>query len=170
MLTVPAGDTLSNTGLLQGAGTIAANIQSSGVVSPGSSPGTLHVTGNFNELASGLVNLDIGGTVAGTQYDQLLVTGDLSLNGIVQVAFINGFAPSVGQEFDMLQAGGAFTPPASWDFTNAPLGFAYTTAFSGGVFSINVVSVPEPSTFILAAALFSAIGLASRRIAHRRSA
>jgi hypothetical protein len=169
-LSFSPGNTLTNTGLIKGAGTIVANMQSSGVVSPGSSPGALHITGNFNELATGLLNMEIAGTTPGTQYDQLFVTGDLTLNGALQVTFIDGFLPAAGQEFDLLQTGGTFTPPASLDFTNAPPGFEYSTTFTGGVFSIDIISVPEPSTFILAAALFSAIGLASRRIAHRRSA
>jgi fibronectin-binding autotransporter adhesin len=169
-LSLSPGNTLTNTGLIKGAGTIVANMQSSGVVSPGSSPGALHITGNFNELATGLLNMEIAGTTPGTQYDQLFVTGDLTLSGALQVTFIDGFLPTAGQEFDLLQTGGTFTPPASLDFTNAPPGFEYSTTFTGGVFSIDIISVPEPSAFTLAAALFSALAVASRRIAHWRSA
>ena len=38
----------------------------------------------------------------GVQYDQLLVSGNLTLEGTVQLAFINGFIPNLGDRFDLL--------------------------------------------------------------------
>jgi hypothetical protein len=52
--------------------------------------------------ASATLNVEIGGTVQGTGYDHINVTGDLTLDGALEVALINGFIPSAGQSFNIL--------------------------------------------------------------------
>ena len=43
----------------------------SGTVEPGSSPGTLTVTGNYTQGAGGTLQTEIAGTTPGTQFDRL---------------------------------------------------------------------------------------------------
>ena len=100
-------------GELNGAGTIvgyvtteltAANNFLGTIINPANSPGVLTIDGNF--LASGAIfNIEIGGPLAGTDYDQLFVTGDATIDGgVVNFLFINGFLPQVGDTFDWLIA------------------------------------------------------------------
>ncbi|MCI0358367.1 MAG: hypothetical protein L0211_07790, partial [Planctomycetaceae bacterium] len=59
-----------NGGLLNGVGTVSANVTNAGgVVSPGLSPGIFGVAGNYNQGAAGALNIEIGGSSAGTQFD-----------------------------------------------------------------------------------------------------
>ena len=74
-------------GQLQGDGNIVGNVQNAGVVSPGSSPGALHVAGNYTQTATGELVIGLAST---SSYDQLLVTGNISLAGTLRVP-IEGF-------------------------------------------------------------------------------
>jgi hypothetical protein len=79
-----------------------------GMVSPGLSVGTLTVDGNFQQNATGTLNIELGGTAAG-QYDRLAVVGGLNgaiLDGVLDVFLVNGFVPAVGNTFDVLTAAG----------------------------------------------------------------
>lgn len=101
--------------------------------------------GNYDQLAGSLLSLEIGGLIAGTQYDQLIVTGNLNLAGMVEVTFLNEFQPRVGDTFDILSAGGNLVRPEMMTFPNAPTGFAYSTAMGGGMFSLTVTAVSHLS-------------------------
>lgn len=114
-------------------------------VAPGNSPGTLTV-GDISFTTTSFLDLEIGGTTAGTTYDQLVSTGTMALNGTLTVSFIDGFTPSAGQEFFVLDwetLTGTFSEEIlptlggslSWDTSNL-----YTT----GVLAV----VPEPALML----------------------
>ena len=69
------------------AGVVAADlVQGSiltinGVLSPGGSPGQLPVQANILFSTGDTLNIEIDGTTAGTEYDQLVVTGTIDLGG-----------------------------------------------------------------------------------------
>lgn len=112
---VSGGITLLSTGVLSGNGTLAGNLTSTGTVSPGSSAGALHIEGSYSQTVSGpftgQLNIELGGPTPGSGYDQLLVSGPVTLDGFLIVSLINGFPPAAGQTFDILDWGsvsGAF--------------------------------------------------------------
>ena len=112
LVTVTGGLTLN--GSLIGVGTVTGNVINGGQVSPGGvgKAGVLNITGNYTQNAGGILNIDLGGTTAGTQFDQLAVTGVASLAGTLNVGPINGFSPSNGNSFKVLTFGsvsGSFT-------------------------------------------------------------
>jgi hypothetical protein len=45
--------------------------------------------------------MEIGGTTAGSQYDQLVSSGQLTMDGTLQLALISGFTPAAGQSFNL---------------------------------------------------------------------
>ena len=108
--TTLSGGTLSggpiniNAGALTGPGTINADVIDGSEVIPGGAgaAGTLTINGNYTQTASGTLNIDLGGTTAGGQYDQLAVVGTASLGGMVNVALINAFQPTLGNTFQVL--------------------------------------------------------------------
>ncbi|HRQ80266.1 MAG TPA: putative Ig domain-containing protein, partial [Azospirillaceae bacterium] len=75
-VTVASGGTLGGSGSI-GGGAATVTVNSGGVLSAGNSPGTLTVNGNL--ALNGTMKLDLTGTTAGTQYDQVVVTGNLTL-------------------------------------------------------------------------------------------
>jgi hypothetical protein len=96
--TLQANNVNVNGGNLSGLGTIHANVTNSGTFDVGGAgtTGILSITGSYTQSSTGILDIEIGGNTARTQYDQLLIGGIASLNGTLNVSFINGFAPTSG--------------------------------------------------------------------------
>src|SRR5260221_633975 len=104
--TVESAQTLVNaSGLLGGRGFLGGNLLNSGIVSPGDSPGTLHVSGNYNQSPTGTLRIEVAGTTQG-QFDLLAIGGHASLGGTLQLIPLNGFQLHVGDKVTFLTANG----------------------------------------------------------------
>jgi hypothetical protein len=68
-------------GLLQGTGTIDANVGSAGEVAPGLSPGVLTIAGNYVQQSDGGLRIEIASFTPETEYDRLVVNGFATLDG-----------------------------------------------------------------------------------------
>jgi len=95
-----------NGGTLTGTGTIGGgvSITSSAILSPGFTPGTINITGNYAQSATGSYLAEIGGLTAGTQYDQVKLTGTgtATLGGTLNVSLLGGFVPAAGNSFTIV--------------------------------------------------------------------
>lgn len=93
--------TVSNTGTLKGTGTVGAlTVSTGGHLAPGLSPGCL-ISGNTS--IAGNFDVELGGTTACTEYDQLQVTGTVDVtSGTLNVSRFGGFTPAVGQTFTII--------------------------------------------------------------------
>ncbi len=90
-------------GTVSGNGTITAGtVLNSGVIGPGLSAGMLTISGNYTQTTNGTLAIEIGGTTAGTQYDQLNVTGTATLGGTLALSLINAFSPVPGNTFTVM--------------------------------------------------------------------
>jgi hypothetical protein len=116
---------VTGAGTFTGTGTV--NIE--GDLSPGSSPGSIDFGGDVVLGASATLEIEIGGTTAGSEHDRIVVDGALELDGLLNVSRVNGFNPVVNDSFDILDWGslnGAFDsitlPPldgfVTWDTSN----------------------------------------------------
>ncbi|WP_428307470.1 aspartyl protease family protein [Lacipirellula sp.] len=114
------GGTLSGSGsIATGSGPIDGQVENrGGVVAPGngSTTGTISIRGRFANAHDGAVNIDVGGTTAGTQYDRLLVNGTVALDGVLNVSLVNLgggiFTPALGSFFSIIEGttiGGTFS-------------------------------------------------------------
>ncbi len=93
------------TGVLSGIGSIAANVINHGQIHPGTTSGILSIRGNFTQSANGVLDIELGGTLAGSQYDRLNVTETAILDGTLSVRLFDGFGPANGQRFDFMTFG-----------------------------------------------------------------
>lgn len=121
-------------GILKGRGTIKGDLYAldpksfpnvtgarKPLVALGTSPGILTVEGNVVLEEDTVLEMEIGGSTPGAQYDQLLATGSITVSGVLDLAIVNagsGFQlPSVGNQFTLLSAtggvAGAFENAAS---------------------------------------------------------
>ena len=73
--------------------------------SPGNSPASVSFGGNVTLASSATLDIELGGTTSGTQYDQVHVTSQLTLGGALDVTLINGFTPALSEKFDILDWG-----------------------------------------------------------------
>jgi uncharacterized repeat protein (TIGR01451 family) len=98
---------LASGATLGGNGRIVGPVGNGGVVGPGLSPGRLTVEGNYTQEADGLLRIEIGGT-APALFDHLTVLGDVSLlsDSVLELVFIDGFAPKRGDRFNFLTSSG----------------------------------------------------------------
>ncbi|HXT42081.1 MAG TPA: hypothetical protein VN887_18885, partial [Candidatus Angelobacter sp.] len=74
-----------------------------GQFSPGNPLGALFITGNLPQSTNSVINIQIGGTNAGVNYDQLIVTGTVALNGALNISLVNGFQPAGGATFEVIK-------------------------------------------------------------------
>lgn len=106
--TVSANDVLEfQGGDIVGTGTLAGNVNSlGGAFFPGFSAGQITVDGDLALGDLGKVFMEIGGHAAGTEFDYMDITGDLTLDGDLNIELINGFENSiqVGDKFTMLSS------------------------------------------------------------------
>ena len=105
--TAASAVTVNSTGTLGGTGTVngSVSVSSGGFVAPGNSPGILN-TGAVTFSSGSTFSVEIGGTTPGntaTDYDQLNVTGSVSLNGatLTPTQFA-GFVPVAGNAFTII--------------------------------------------------------------------
>jgi hypothetical protein len=91
-------------GTLSGSGTIAASLQNAGLIEVGGSgaAGLLTITGDYTQTASGVLHIEIGGYNAGTDFDLLAIGGMATLDGALNVSFINGFGSISGDTFQVV--------------------------------------------------------------------
>jgi hypothetical protein len=86
-------------GWIKGDGTFN-NVTFIGTHDPGFSPTLLNV-GNVTYASTASLDMELGGTTRGTQYDAIVSTGNLKFGGSLLVSLLNGFAPAVGNSFDL---------------------------------------------------------------------
>ena len=87
-------------GIIRGGGTLdisGAVFTNSGVIAPGSSPGTLTIVGALS--TQGTINIEVAGRVPGSEYDRLLIEGNADLGGTLQLSRLNGFIPTLTDTF-----------------------------------------------------------------------
>ena len=96
-------------GRLSGVGTInlpsIANLTNDGNVSPGLSPGTLTLSGNYLSSSNSVLEMELNGFTPDTQHDVLAISGtNVIFEGMVDVTL--GFQPSIGDTFTIATVSG----------------------------------------------------------------
>jgi hypothetical protein len=130
--------------IVTGSGPIPGQVENrGGLVSPGSGIGTLSIDGRFANGTDGTLEFELGGTMPGTQFDQLMVAGGAALGGTLAVSLADlgsgPFAPSVGNAFALITAtegvGGEF------DQLLLPGGFQWNVAYNATGVVLSVIGL-----------------------------
>ncbi|MEM6470296.1 MAG: Ig-like domain-containing protein [Planctomycetota bacterium] len=87
---------------VRGDGAIRGDLVGNAQIEPGSPQGGLSVVGAFHQATGGHLVVEI----ASSEFDHLVVDGRASLSGSLEVIPTDGFIPTVGQEFHILEAAG----------------------------------------------------------------
>jgi hypothetical protein len=135
--------------LTGGGGTIVASaggVTNLGTVAPGASAGLMNITGAYTQT-TGTLQIELGGTTRGTQYDALLATGAMTLGGTLTVTTIGGFNPVMGNTFDILDWGSLSGTFATVNLPSLSGGLGWDTS---NLYTTGEITVtPEASTLAL---------------------
>lgn len=116
--------TVAGQGTLGGSGTINGDVSiaAGGRLAPGTSPGTMTISGDLALSNSSILDFELAqaGVVGGGINDLINVGGDLTLDGVLNVASLAGFGSGYYRLFNY---GGTLTDNAL-DFGTVPGGFA----------------------------------------------
>ncbi len=93
------------TATLRGDGKLALGdrTRNNGAIFPGRSPGSLTIDNDLEQSSTASLGIEIGGTRAGLDYDELIVNGALTLDGSLDIQLIDDFIPEDGDEFTILR-------------------------------------------------------------------
>jgi hypothetical protein len=120
-----------NGGVLAGTNTLTGNVTSSSTLSPGASPGVFTIASNYTQMPGGVLEIELGGPLPGTGFDQLVVTGAVALAGTLNVSLLNGFIPEPGSTYRFLTAGSLSGVFPVTNFPSGPSGMTLEYAADG---------------------------------------
>jgi hypothetical protein len=139
------GDSSANpiefTGYVKGVGTFN-NVAFSGTFSPGLSP-TLSTVDNVLMTPTSVLEMEIGGTTRGSQYDAFEIETQMTLAGTLKVTLIDAYVPKIGDRFVLFQGPHAGTFD-SFDLVALDAGRRWDTSGLATSGELTVVAVPEP--------------------------
>ncbi len=171
-------------------GTGAITIENGGTLSAGNTtigssgsmildPSIANIFGNFTLDPGGVLTLDISGDSPGL-FSQLDISGFGLFSGTIDLDFIDGFAPTAGETFDLINAnGGANFGGATFQIEGLTPGFQYSDSFANGELTLAAINngtsttaSPEPHSGVLfgSATFFMLLAFLCKRAAIRRGA
>ncbi len=114
---------------------VGVDVRNAGRLEPGPGRETINLGGNFLQETSGVLAMEIA-AAPGVDQDRVNVDGIASLAGDVEVSFVEGFVPSIGDVFTLVASGtrlGTFdslmvNTPAALE-VNAVLTYSARSAF-----------------------------------------
>jgi len=123
-----------------GGSTGGGDIFFEGDLRPGNSPATVTFGNNVGFSWGSALKIELGGTTAGSQYDQIHVTGQLALDGTLNVSLVNGFNPQSGRSFDILDWGSLAGTFAAVELPALAGGLQWNTSqlYTAGVLSVGL--------------------------------
>lgn len=145
--TKTGGFTVGSAQLLAGYGTVLGDttLDSGAVLAPGMSIGTLSFADDLALNSGSVWEVEIGGTGV-ADFDQLLVSGQLTAGGTIAVSLVNLFAPTAGDSFSIASFDSLVDAGYDFDFSAASLdaGLSWDTQLFGSTGTIGVI--PEPGS------------------------
>ena len=95
------GGTFSGSG-----GTVIGNtaIGTAAVLAPGTSAGVMTFDGDLTLADTSTTEIEIGGTGT-TEFDRLIITGDATLAGTLELSLFDGYRPEGGETFEIIAYG-----------------------------------------------------------------
>jgi hypothetical protein len=125
----------------------------------GNSPGVIDIGGNMRVRSAAQMLFEIAGTsnvnAFGTgvvDYDTVLVTGNVSYEGTINVNLLSGFMPTLGNSFELIASSGSVAYTGTLNAPTLSAGLAWQVSVGSSTFSgagyggqslfLNVVPAP----------------------------
>jgi len=139
-----------------------------GHVRPGSSIGQMVFEGDLVLGRGCVMHIELGGLVPGLEHDQVLVGGDLVLDGLLRATLVRPFGLEPGQYFEIIDVAGKAAGQFSGLEEGAVVGNyggldLFITYAAGDGNDVALFTIPEPSAALLLVAGICALGRRRRR-------
>jgi len=128
---------------------VTGNLDNAGILQL--SPGSFNIAGNYTQESTGAFDVGLGGTIAGSQFGQLDVTGTASLNGALNVSLVNSFTPSIGNSFEVIPFASSSGSFATYTGLLLSGGLSLTPQFNPTNFSLVTSGLVNTTTTLTAA-------------------
>ncbi len=157
LVTVNDGATLRGTGTLQ-------DLALAGTYGPGNSAALVFLD-SLTMTSTGILQMELGGTGRGSDYDALNIANVFSVDGTLSVSFINSYFPGSAVTFDLFNFGSLTGTFASLDLPSLTAGLSWNTdaLYSDGQLSITGTAIPEPSTYAAIMGVLALVGVVAAR-------
>jgi T5SS/PEP-CTERM-associated repeat protein len=137
------GIQIGSQGIVTGNGTLDARVYNSGTVSPGKTIGTLTIINSpYQQGASGTLEIELA---SASSYDRLIFpdAGAFLEGGMLEVTLVDGYLPSPGDRFDLMdwnQFGGITGTFSTLNLPTLPGTLVWNTSqlYTSGVLSVAV--------------------------------
>jgi hypothetical protein len=153
----PAGG-FTQSGILAGRGTLAANLANNGILRPDPLPGAgLTIAGNLTQGAAGRIELTLAERDATLGHRSLTVTGSLAFGGTLAVALQPPFDEEANAVFDVIRFASRSGDFTATEGLSANFGYDFSRAFTSAALQLTVTTVgdvpssgPPPELILLA--------------------
>ncbi|HWL54078.1 MAG TPA: autotransporter-associated beta strand repeat-containing protein [Chthoniobacteraceae bacterium] len=150
-------------GNVEGNGTVLGDATVAGRLAPGESIGQLNFDGDLTLESTAVAVMEIG-SLSG--FDVINVREAFTFGGTLEIAFTDGFTPEPGASFDLFTFGSR-----SGDFSQILFelpDYSGTLSYNGGVATLTIATIPEPSAEALLISLLAGAALFARRRSYSR--
>lgn len=125
-----------------GSGPIVGQVEAiNGTIAPGDGVGTMEIDGRLSLGGGATLQLELGGTTAGSGYDQLIVSDSVALDGTLEIVLVDAgaglFTPTVGDVFTLVtysSEGGVF------DTLDLPAGYEWSVDYGTDSLTLEVLA------------------------------
>lgn len=136
-------------GSLSGTGTINGNVANGGVLTPGDAPGTLTINGNYTQLSTGTLMEEIASFDPGI-FSNLQISGLATLDGTLDIDLLDGFMPTAGESFEIMEFGSLDGEFSGIDGANIGDGLQFEIFYDPhDIRLVAAQTTPEPESFLL---------------------
>jgi len=78
-------------------------LNQNGTIAPGLPVGSLTVTRDLPQSTNAVIEIELGGTLAGVSHDRLHVSGEAEFQGSLVIFLVDGFRPVHGDRFEIVR-------------------------------------------------------------------
>ena len=99
------------------------------------------MTGSYTQNSTGTLNISVAGSAAG-KFGELAVSNGVSLGGTLSIKLVNGFVPTIGENFTILTGSAVSEKFATVKGTSINSGEHFQVNYNAASVTLSVVSGP----------------------------